>query len=872
MKRNNFWRWVFVLFVVVWALYEMYPPTDRPLIDVFEESATNRDERFDAIVKEARDGVAAGIPSQYQLLLTAAGNTSLTNYFPAYKPDPDANANAYVLNRIQRKAAGKIRLGIDLKGGTSFRLGMDLDALRPADTADATNGAAVDAVVLSFEREAALSQAVEVLRRRVDRLGVAEPVIQPVGEDQIIVQLPGLGAAEMDSARRQVQQAAFLEFRLVHERSAELLAEGLIEPGFERMTETRISRTGERAYEEMLVSRRRASGVIDGQRIELTGTHVKNARVDRDQFTSRPQIALEFNSEGAQLFGQITADNVGRRLAIILDGKLASAPNINEPIPGGRAQITGSYTEKEAFELANVLQNPLQAPLQLLGESQVDPTLGAETIARGVRAALLGLILVCVFMLVYYVVGGLVANAALVLNMIILLGVMCSLQATFTLPGIAGVVLTIGMAVDANVLIFERIREELRAGKSLRGSIAAGYDRAFSTIFDANITTLIASIVLIFLGTGAIKGFGVTLSIGIAASMFSALVFTRLIFDWLLDRRILQKLSMLSLVNDTKIDFLKLAKPAFIAAWIVIIVGVSYGVFVRGGDVLNHEFKGGVEVSFQFNADARIDQDQVSATVRQAVGGEPMVQYQRDLATGGETLAVKSALINDPSLKEGERIDRTTELVVNSLAEAYPAAGLKVLNTERSGPSLGAEIQRTALISVLISLFGILVYVAFRYEFSFAVAAVLAVIHDVLMTLGIYFLAGHQMSAPMVAALLTIIGFSINDTIVIFDRIREDLLLGKRGSFKDLINLALNETLSRTIITSGTTFLATLALYLFGGGGLNDFSFTFLVGIISGTFSTIYIASALVLWWHKGQRPTLVAPTQPGVGEAPATA
>jgi SecD/SecF fusion protein len=869
MKRNNFWRWVFVVFVVVWALVEMYPPTDRPLIDVFEESATNRDDRFDAIVKEARDGVAAGIPSQYQLLLTAAGNTSLTNYFPAYKPDPDANANAYVLNRIQRKAAGKIRLGIDLKGGTSFRLGMDLNALRPADP---TNGAAVDAVVLSYEREAALSQAVEVLRRRVDSLGVAEPVIQPVGEDQIIVQLPGLGAAEMDSARRQVQQAAFLEFRLVHERSAELLAEGLIEPGFERMTETRISRTGERSFEEMLVSRRRASGVIDGQRIELTGTHVKNARVDRDQFTSRPQIALEFNSEGAQLFGQITADNVGRRMAIILDGRLASAPNINEPIPGGRAQISGSYTEKEAFELANVLQNPLQAPLQLLGESQVDPTLGAETIARGVRAALLGLILVCVFMLVYYVVGGAIANAALALNMIILLGVMSSLQATFTLPGIAGIVLTIGMAVDANVLIFERIREELRAGKSLRGSIAAGYDRAFSTIFDANITTLIASVILIFMGTGAIKGFGVTLSIGIAASMFSALVFTRLLFDWLLDKRILQKLSMMSVVNDTKIDFLKLAKPAFIAAWLLIVVGVSYGLFVRGSDVLNHEFKGGVEVSFQFKNEARIDQDQVSATVAQAVGGQPTVQYQRDLATGDETLAVKSALINDPSLEEGDRIERTTELLVSSLAEAYPAAELKVLNIDRSGPSLGAEIQRSALISVLLALFGILIYVAFRYEFSFAVAAVVAVIHDVLMTLGIYFLSGHQMSAPMVAALLTIIGFSINDTIVIFDRIREDLLLGKRGSFKDLINLALNETLSRTIITSGTTFLATLALYLFGGGGLNDFSFTFLIGIISGTFSTIYIASAFVLWWHKGQRPTLVAPTQPGVGEAPATA
>lgn len=872
MKRNNFWRWIFVIFVLVWALFELYPPKDQPLIDVFERAATSKDERFEALVRQAREGLTTSSNSTYALLLTAFSNTPLTNYFPQYNPEPDANANAYVLNRVQRLAAGKVRLGIDLKGGTSFRLAMDLNVLREKEeaavAASGTNAPALNPLDFSYKREAAMEQAVEVLRRRVDSLGVAEPVIQPVGEDQIIVQLPGLSAAEMESARQQIQRAAFLEFRMVHDRSAELIQEGLIEPGYERMVEVQVNKQGVKSYTDLLVSRRRAAGTLEGKRVELTGLHVTKARVDRAQFTGQPEINFYLNSEGAQLFGQITSENVGRRMAIILDGRLESAPVIQGAIIGGSGVIHGNYSEKEAFDLANVLQNPLQAPLQLVSEQRVDPTLGAETIASGVRAALLGLILVAVFMLVYYLAGGLVANAAVMLNMIILLGVLASIKATLTLPGIAGMVLTIGMAVDANVLIFERIREELAAGKSLRGAITAGYERAFSTIFDANITTLIASVILIVMGTGAVKGFGYTLTIGIAVSMFTALVFTRLIFDWALDKGLLKQMKMLSLIHGTKFNFLKLAKPAFIVSWAVILIGVGYGIFFRGSDVLNHEFKGGVEVSFHFKPESKIDQDKVSATVRQAIGSEPTVQYQRDLATGTETLVVKSALLKETLANEGELIDKTANSLIGSLTGAFPEAALDVINVDRSGPSLGAEVQRSAFISIVLSLFGILVYVAFRYEFSFAVGAVVAVLHDVLMTVGIYFLAGHQMSGTMVAALLTIIGFSINDTIVIFDRIREDLLLGRRGSFVELMNHALNQTLSRTIITSGTTFLATLALYLFGGGALNDFSFTFLVGIITGTYSSIYIAAAIVLWWHKGQRPTLGAPVQPAMTDA----
>jgi len=860
MKRNNLWRWLFVLFISIWAIFEMIPPNDRDLITEFENMAVNKDDTFNKIVTITREKQKAQLGTEYADLLAAADNIQLTNYFPTFKPGIDVNANAYVLNKVQRQAAGKIRLGIDLKGGTSFLLGMNTDALK-STAANSTN-----AVVDTFQREAALSQAVEVLRRRIDSLGVAEPVIQPVGEDRIQIQLPGLSASEMASARQNIQKAAFLEFRFVHPESSSLLQQGLIVPGYERLIETRVDKTGNKSSSALLVERKRAAGTVDGKRVELSGKQITKAYMSRDQFTGRPEIIFEFDSEGADLFAQITKVNVGRLMAIVLDGHLQSAPVINGVIPGGRGSISGSFTTKEAMDLANALENPLQAPLQILAETSVDPTLGAETITSGMRAALLGLALVIVFMVVYYMVGGMIANLAVLLNLVILMGVLCSIQATLTLPGIAGIVLTIGMAVDANVLIFERIREELKAGKSLRGSINAGYDKAFGTIFDANITTLIASVILIFMGTGSIKGFGVTLTIGLLASMFTALVFTRLILDWLLEKNILKSLKMLSFVGDTKINFLKLAKPAFIASWLVILFGMGYGVFVRGENALNHEFKGGVEINFDFTTANKVDQDKISASVKNVLGVEPTVQYQTDLTSGHELLAIKTALISDKDIKEGNRVESTVNLLVKTLGDDFPSAAFKMISSSSTGPSIGSEIQRSAIISIVMALFFIMIYVALRYEFSFALGAVMATLHDVLIMVGVYLLAGKQISAPMVAALLTIVGFSINDTIVIFDRIREDLKLGVRGSFKDLMNQALNETLSRTLITSGTTLLSALALFVFGGSGLSDFSFSLLIGIIAGTYSSIYIACAIVLWWNKGERPTIAQPQTNVIG------
>jgi SecD/SecF fusion protein len=389
----------------------------------------------------------------------------------------------------------------------------------------------------------------------------------------------------------------------------------------------------------------------------------------------------------------------------------------------------------------------------------------------------------------------------------------------------------------------------------MRGALNAGYDKAFGTIFDSNLTTLISSVILIFMGTGPVKGFGVTLTIGVAVSMFTALVVTRVIFDWLLSKNLLTNLKMVQFINKPKFDFMRWAVPAFAASWLLILVGNYWGVVHRGRDVLGVEFAGGETVTMSFDQQHKVDTDALNEAAERAAGGAVMVGYQKDISTGAETLRVTARSFSGSGQPVGDKIFQT-------LKESFPEAkfggeGNKPLSVERVGPTVGAEIARGAVLAALLALFGILVYVAFRYEFSFAVAAVVAILHDVLMTLGWYFMTGRELNATTVAALLTIIGFSINDTIVIFDRIREDLRLGVRGTFRDVVNMALNQTLSRTLITSGTVFVATLSLFIFGGGVINDFAFTFLVGILTGTYSTIFVASAIVLWWHKGQRPKI---------------
>jgi SecD/SecF fusion protein len=827
-KNNNLGRFILVLVIIAWALMEVYPPTSRDLVQEFTRRAQNKDAAFKDIVDKSAALQKAGTNNEFVALQIAAGTNDLKRYFPFYSAAANQiYPNVYILNHLQRDASGKIKLGIDLQGGTSFLVEMDTNVLFAANTNNAGQTRAEVA-------NAALSQAIEVLRKRIDRFGVAEPIIQSAGGNRILIQLPGLSESDRESAETQIKKKAYLEFRMVHENSDEIIHNGdPIPPGYVLLKHLETMKNNQTRLEQVIVSKNPENG--------LAGDIIKSTGVGRDNM-GNPRIEFELTADGAKRFADTTRENVGHRLAIVLDGELYSAPNIQSPIETGNGEITGSYTPEAAYELANVMQNPLKAPLTVVSTSDVGATLGQDAISSGIKASIAGVAFVSLFMLCYYFLAGVAANVALLTNIIILLGVMCSVGTTFTLPGIAGGVLTVGMAVDANVLIYERIREELAKGKSLRGAIDAGYARAFGTIFDSHVTTLISSIILIIMGTGEIKGFGVTLTIGVAASLFTALVVTRLIFNFLVDRNWIKSLHMLHIIKSAKIDFMKFATPLALATTVFALASIGYG-FTRGSQLFGIDFRGGDSTTFSFAQ--KIDLKDIRAALPEK---DAQIQYQKGASV--ETLSITGS-------------SGSASKVEAALKEKFPQAKFVAVGHQEVGGTMGVEIRQSAAIACLMAMFGILVYVAFRYEFYFAVAAVIAVLHDVLFAIGAYCIAnaisGRQFNATVVAAVLTIIGFSINDKIVIFDRIREDLRLGMRGTFREIINHALNQTLSRTIITSGTVLIATGCLFIWGGGVINDFAFTFLVGIVVGTYSSIFIASTIVLRLHKGERPNIGA-------------
>ncbi|MEE2947525.1 MAG: protein translocase subunit SecD [Verrucomicrobiota bacterium] len=832
MKRNNFARFLFLALILGWAGSEMWPLRDEPgkLIEQFGK-ATNKDATFDQAYEAAK---AAYDPldensNEFGILQKAVEDAGLvlSNYTwsPKLRLRGQVPNNRHVLQTLQKAVAGQIQLGLDLKGGSSFLVEMQMSS---------TN---------AVEQQGALSQAVEVLRRRVDTIGVAEPEIRTMGDNKIMVQLPGLSEADQAEAKKLVTEAAFLEFALVHKDSARYIASGIVPDGYRKYSHMQKDRDGQERPEELLIQVDKNQPDKAWNQYGLKGEHIDNASPSRNPLTQEPMILFTFNPDGAKAMGQLSGNNIGEQMAIILDGELMSAPVLQERITSN-GQITGDFTVDEAATIANALLNPLKAPLKIEEEMSVEPSLGRDSVESGFNAALYGVIAVAVFMLLYYWFSGLVANFALVLNLFILIGVMCYLNAALTLPGIAGIVLTIGMAIDANVLIFERIREELKAGKGTQGAVETGYAKAFGTIIDANLTTLIVSVILMTMGTGPVKGFGVTLTVGICASMFTALVVTRLVFDAFRNFGTGQGLR---LMDQPKFNFMGLAKYAFIISWILVAIGIGTGIS-RGKEAMGVDFKGGDQITFEFTESQKKEVGQLRAALDQAGIEDAMIQYQ---AGGGsrERLQVTVGFGNG-------------ETAESALAKAFAGdEGFKKLSQLRTGPSISNEILQGATKSLLIAMFAILVYVTFRYEFSFALGAILAICHDVLMTLGIFFLWGGELSAPVMAAVLTIIGFSINDTIVIFDRIREDLKLGLPGTFTEIMNGAISKTLSRTIITSGTTLLAAGSLFLFGGGAINAFAFALLAGVLTGTFSSIFIAGSLVLWRNKGEKPKLADET-----------
>ncbi|MGO9245729.1 MAG: protein translocase subunit SecF, partial [Verrucomicrobiia bacterium] len=465
----------------------------------------------------------------------------------------------------------------------------------------------------------------------------------------------------------------------------------------------------------------------------------------------------------------------------------------------------------------------------------VDPTLGKDSIASGVRAAVIGAGAVVIFMAVYYLAAGVVADIALLMNILITVGVLAMFGFTLTLPGIAGVVLTIGMSVDTNVLIYERVREELAANKPLRAAIAAAYTRAFRVIFDAHFTAILTGVILVSMGSGPVKGFGVTLIIGLLANLFSGVFVTRIIFDWLVTKGWIKSFQMLHVFRHVPhINFLGVWKIVFTLSWTLIAAGmVAFvhrgGLDVGHGEVYGIDFKGGDTVTLGFVK--QVDAEQIRHSLEEnGFKQDIIIQYEHTTG-GGDVLSLR--------LPEGQ-----AEPVVKLLQDKFPDAQFKELSREHVGAVVGGELLKQALMAVGVSLVAIMIYLAFRFgEFSFGFGALISLIHDVLMTVGLFCLWPHRtFSMPVVAAVLTLIGYSINDKIVIFDRIRENRkLTGGRLSQIELINNSINQTLSRTILTAGTVFLCAVALYVFGGRVLNDFAFCFVVGVVTGTYSSIYI-------------------------------
>ena len=689
----------------------------------------------------------------------------------------------------------KINLGLDLQGGIHVVLKVDTSGLDEKAKKDAPE------------------RALEIISNRVNQFGVSEPVIHRQGVDEIVVQLPGV--TDRERALELIGRTALLEFNLVSDDPQKLkdALDGKVVTGYELK---------ELNKEKLLVAKKAA----------LTGEYLVDASVEYSQQTfGQPYVSLEFDSKGAGAFDKITGDNVGRRLAIVLDGNVHSAPRINERISGGRAQISGSFSQEEANDLAIVLRaGALPAPIIIEEERTVGPSLGRDSIRKGVRSVLIGGIAVVAFMAAYYLFAGLVANFTLLLNLIIIMGALAYFKATLTLPGIAGIVLTIGMAVDANVLIFERIREELRLGKHLLSAITSGYKKAFLTILDSNLTTLITAIILFQFGTGPVKGFAMTLSIGILASMFTALVVTRVILELAASRFNMKSLPMLQLIKDPKIDFIGKRKIAYFLSLLLIIFGIT-SFFIKGQKNFGIDFTGGTIEQLRFEEPVDLAKMR-SALFEIGLGDAPLQQFGNNKEVIVRTYAEKPDMITD------------------KLKEVFGNDSFEVLRIEKVGPLVGSALRHKAFLALIYSMIGICAYVSFRFHFKYAIAAILALLHDVLICVGAVSITGREFSLPVIAALLTIVGYSINDTIVVFDRIREDLKLMRKDDFKTVLNASINQTLSRTVITSLTTLLVVIALFLFGGNVINDFAFVLLVGIIVGTYSSIFVASPILMDWR----------------------
>ncbi len=875
MKNSLIWRLVIIVAVLAAWTWSFFPLQDRDFFATFEElaesqvaeyrqaleAAETEEEReryeqlledYDQVLSEARriieedeeiaapsvafDHVARGTEHERGILL---------HNYVSVPTIPEAD-NSTVISRVRQEASGRLRLGLDLMGGTEFVVGFSPDEV-PDDRSV----------------EDVRDQIAEILRNRIDHLGVVEPEIHPTGSTSVSISMPMLSEDRKAEIRETLQQPAQLTFHLVHEDNEEMVR---------RYEEYRASERDsfeiDPRWEYVTMIHERPDGRVEEQGLFITrrpsrvrGEDVRRASPSVDQMGNF-EVGLQFNAQGRRDFAELTSEHVNRRLAIVLDGTVYSAPAINEPITGGSASISGRFGPEEANRLASVIAaGNLPVAIQIDSEFGTDPTLGADSIRSGAIAAGIGLILVVGFMLAYYRIAGVIAVIATVADIVLVLGTLALLGATLTLPGIAGIILTIGIAVDANVLIYERIREEREHGKSLANAISAGYRRAFLTIFDANLTTFISALILIRFGTGPIRGFAVTLGIGVVCSMFTSLFMTRFMFDLLLYFGRLKKLSMAVFVRNTAIPFLKFRRIAIVAS-VVLVVFCLGGAMFRGSDILGIDFAGGTSMTFRIPA----AQEEIMPEVGELrefmeQQGYPNVRVSYKYTGAREEPHLEVIF---PEEAEGEAGVRVEELNM-ALQEGFSAIDFDHVQTVSVGSMVGEQFQRRGIMAAVLVAVALVIYISLRFELAYAVASVVALVHDVIIAAGVYLLFGRELSLPVLAALLAIMGYSLNDTIVLFDRIREDIGLLRGKTYGQIINISINQVLSRTIITSATTLLVALSLFLFGGGAINDFALVIVIGVLVGTYSSIFIASALVAVWHK---PSTVPEDRPETANA----
>jgi len=714
-------------------------------------------------------------------------------------------------------------------------------------------------------RTDAISAALKVIRNRVDALGLVQPIVVKQGETRIRVQMPGV--KDPEAVVRNIIKPAQLEFRILH-KDSDALVEKMFTPEaykelcayiekYKKLPDTLPLKPDAELPSNYILRPgewvQRGTGQQGAQRIthykpwlvkdnvEVTGARLRDAHVfmNAQSMSSPWEISLQFDRQGAVEFRDVTGKNVGEQLAILLDNFVYSAPVIRVVIPNGAAVIEGAFSQQEALDLSLVLKaGALPANLKPTERYVVEATLGADSIRKGVLALVVGTLAVVVFMIGYYGTAGAIAIVALVINVLMILSIMILARATLTLSGIGGILLTIGMAVDANVLIYERIREEKATARGLKMAVSRGFQRAFSVIFDSNLTTLITTLVLLQFGTGSVQGFALTTTFGIFATLFTGLFCTHLLVDLYIHWRDGLSTGWFTMFRNPKFDVMGLRFYGYALSGLVIGFGIV-GTILHGGLRPGVEFTGGLVADVRFEKPT--SEDEIKRLIDKYYPTTPIVQRVQ----GENRFLVR--------ISTGERDPQEAEAIVRKALDEHPAGatigGITAISSE-----VGGEFIKMAIIAVIFSWIGMLVYLWFRFELIFGAGAIISLIHDTVLTLGLLTAFGQEITLDVVAGLLILIGYSVNDTIVIYDRIRETFRTTYGMPYREMLNHSINVSLNRTTITSLCTLFTTGTMLLLGGPGLRPLALTLTIGIITGTYSSDFIATPVIYEWHLFRR------------------